>query len=240
MELQQRFLGAGKLLLLAGGFLTTYLLFAAAGMQIALKTREVQVPDLSGRTPEEATTAVAELGLTLRIEPLRRIHPSIPAGRVSQQEPDVGLTTRRRRSVKVWISSGSTAGSVPALVGESETGARRRLAEDALEVLAISEIRSSRYPTNSVVGQEPPPSGQGPAVSLLINRGERGATYVMPDLIGVTGSTAAEILRTRGFRVTVVGEHPYPGVPSGVVLRQYPPAGFQTAHGEPISLEVSR
>jgi serine/threonine-protein kinase len=240
MELKQRFLGAGKLLLLAAGLLTTYLLFAAAGMQFALKTREVQVPDLSGQTLEDATTALAQLGLSLRIEPLRRIHPSIPAGRVSQQEPEPGLTTRRRRSVKVWISSGATAASVPALVGESETGARRRLAEDAFEVLAVSEIRSSRYPTNSVVGQEPPASGQGSAVSLLINRGERGATYVMPDLIGVTGSTAAEILRTRGFRVTVVGEQPYPGVPTGVVLRQYPPAGFQIAHGEPISLEVSR
>jgi len=40
--------------------------------------------------------------------------------------------------------------------------------------------------------------------------------------------------------VAVVGDHPYPGVPAGIVLRQNPQAGFQIAPGEPISLEVSR
>ena len=77
-------------------------------------------------------------------------------------------------------------------------------------------------------------------MSLLVNRGERAATYVMPDLIGVNGDRAAEVLRARGFRASVVGDHPYPGVPAGIVLRQNPQAGFQIAPGEPISLEVSR
>ncbi len=77
-------------------------------------------------------------------------------------------------------------------------------------------------------------------MSLLVNRGERGATYLMPDLIGVNGDRAADVLRSKGFRVAVVGRQPYPGVPAGVVLRQSPLAGFQVAPGEPISLEVSR
>jgi beta-lactam-binding protein with PASTA domain len=77
-------------------------------------------------------------------------------------------------------------------------------------------------------------------VALLVNRGERDASYVMPDLIGVDGERAAELLRAKGFRVAVVGDHPYPGVPAGVVLRQNPQAGFQIAPGEAISLEVSR
>ena len=62
----------------------------------------------------------------------------------------------------------------------------------------------------------------------------------MPDLIGVNGDRAADLLRARGFRVAVVGDHPYPGVPAGIVLRQNPQAGFQISPGEPISLEVSR
>ena len=77
-------------------------------------------------------------------------------------------------------------------------------------------------------------------MALLVNRGERGTSYVMPDLIGVNGDRAADLLRAKGFRVAVVGEHPYPGVPAGIVLRQRPDGGFQIAPGEPISLEVSR
>ena len=62
----------------------------------------------------------------------------------------------------------------------------------------------------------------------------------MPDLIGVNGDRAAEALRQRGFRASVVSTTPYPGIAGGIVLRQNPQAGFQITPGEPISLEVSR
>ena len=233
-------LGIGKLAVLAGALTAMYGLFAFAGLHLALRTREVSVPNIGGLTPQEAQVVLAGVDLALRVEPLRRIHQTIEAGRVAEQDPDPGLTTRRQRSVKIWLSSGHTPGSVPTLIGASERAARRRLEENSFALERLSEIESRRYPTDAVVAQEPPPAGRGQAVSLLINRGERGPTYVMPDLIGVDGTLAADILRARGFRVTVVGEHPYAGLPPGVVLRQSPQAGFQIAPGEPISLEVSR
>jgi beta-lactam-binding protein with PASTA domain len=77
-------------------------------------------------------------------------------------------------------------------------------------------------------------------VSLLLNRGEQATTYVMPDLIGLSGERAADALRTRGFRVTIVGSQPYQGVPAGTVVRQQPAGGFQVGPSDSISLEVSR
>ncbi len=217
-----------------------FLLFAVVGLQVALRLREVSVPNLVGQSVDQATTNLDRMGLHVRVEPLPRIDPRVPAGHVVDQDPATGLTTRSGRSVKVWLSSGASAGSVPTLIGQSERGARARLEEDALRLRGISEIRSNRYPSDAVVGQEPAPQGSVSTVSVLVNRGERGATYVMPDLIGVYGASAAEVLRARGFRVTVVGDHPYPGIEPGVVLRQFPQTGFQIAHGEAISLEVSR
>jgi beta-lactam-binding protein with PASTA domain len=38
----------------------------------------------------------------------------------------------------------------------------------------------------------------------------------------------------------VVAQQPYPGVPSGIILRQFPAAGFQVTPDQPVSLEVSR
>ncbi|MCY4077914.1 MAG: PASTA domain-containing protein [Acidobacteria bacterium] len=231
---------AVRFVALTGALAATFGLSALAGLQLAIRTREVPTPDVTGQTVEEATSQLAAAGLTARLQPLRRIHATIDAGQVAEQDPSPGATTRSRRSVKLWLSSGPTAGEVPPVIGESESGARRRLLDNDVVIESVAEIRSGRYATGAVVAQEPPPSGSGDAVSLLVNRGERGQTYVMPDLIGVGSDSAADILRTRGFRVSVVADHPYPGVPSGVILRQAPAAGFQIAPGEAISLEVSR
>ncbi len=176
----------------------------------------------------------------MKVDETRRVDPKIAAGRILAQEPTPGSTARRQRTVKVWLSAGPRASTVPALTGETERTAQLRLTQDGFALTSIAEIRSEDYPSEVVVAQEPQPKTAGSSVSLLVNRGERGASYVMPDLIGVNGERAAEVFRQRAFRVAVVGSNPYPGIPAGVVLRQSPQAGFQIAPGEPISLEVSR
>ena len=240
MALKTRVWSAGKLLLLGGALLATYLLFAAAAMRLALKTREVRVPTLAGRTVNEASALLADTGLTLKVEEGERLDPKVPAGQILAQEPQAGISTRRQRSVKVWISAGPRSLTIPALTGESERMAQMRVQQNGLELRSVAEIRSAEYAAGSVVAQSPGAQRSSAQVALLVNRGERGTSYVMPDLIGVNGDRAADLLRAKGFRVAVVGEHPYPGVPAGIVLRQRPDGGFQIAPGEPISLEVSR
>jgi len=232
--------GAGKLLVLAAALFGTYVLFAAASMRVALRAREVQIPDLTNHTANEATAMAGSLALAIRVDETRRPDPKIPAGRVIAQEPRPGTTSRQQRTVRVWLSSGVRAVTVPSLTGETERTAQMRLSQDGLEVANLSEIRSDTYGADVVVAQDPAPNTAGARVALLVNRAERAVNYVMPDLIGVNGDQAAEILRSHGIRVAVVGSTPYPGVASGVVLRQSPQAGFQIAPGEPISIEVSR
>ena len=240
MALRTRVWSAGKLLLLAGGLLATYFLFAAAAMRVALRTREVQVPNLTNRTANEASAIANNLGLSIRVDETRRLDPKIAAGRVVAQEPPAGSVARKQRSLRVWLSSGSQAAVVPRLTGETERAADLELAQSGLAVAGLSEIRSEEYASDVVVAQDPAPKAGAASVSLLVNRAERGITYVMPDLIGVNGERAAEILRGHGFRVAVVGSTPYPGVAPGIVIRQSPQGGFQIAPREPISLEVSR
>jgi serine/threonine-protein kinase len=240
MALRTRVWSAGKIVLLGGALVATYLIFAAGAMRLALRAREVQVPDLTNRTANDATAIAAGVGLAIKVDETHRPDPKIAAGRVVAQEPPPGYTTRRQRNVRVWLSAGQRSQIVPALTGESQRTAELRLAQDGLALASVSEIRSQDYAADVVLAQEPPAKTGGNRVSLLVNRGERGVTYVMPDLIGVNGDRAAEILRERGFRVAVVGSNPYPGVAAGIVIRQSPQSGFQIGPGEPISLEVSR
>jgi len=240
MQFRNRVWSAGRLFAIAACLVATYLLFAVTAMRVALKVREVPVPDLRNHTVAEATATLLEEGLVLNVDESGRLDPKIPAGRIALQEPAPGTITRRQRSLRVWLSQGPRITVIPTLTGETERAAQLRLQQDGLSVTSVAEVRSADAPSGTVIAQEPPGAARGTEVALLVNRGEQSHHYVMPDVIGVLGSRAIDMLRTRGFRVTVVGELPYPGVPPGIVLRQFPAAGFQIAGGDPISLEVSK
>lgn len=240
MALRSRVWGAGKLLALLAAFAVTYLLFFALALRLANTAREVVVPSMTGQSVSEARTALSDHGLMLRVEETRRADAKIPAGRIAGQDPPAGRTTRRQRIVKVWLSNGPASAIVPDLVGESQRTAQARAQAAGLEAPSVAEIQSDLGPPDAVLAQVPSAGVRAGRVALLVNRSTETQLYVMPDLIGTSGARAAEVLRQLGFRVTVVGEHPYPGVAPGTVLRQQPLAGYRVTPGEAISLEVSR
>jgi hypothetical protein len=240
MRFGTRVWSLGKLLVLIGALGATYLLFFAISMRVAVKSREVEVPNLVGRTVNDATQTLAELDLALRVDENERSDDTVPAGRIMQQDPPPEVPARQQRTIRVWVSSGPRSTTVPALVGQTERTAQMRVQQDGLEIASTSVFRSTDYPADSVVAQDPPSAVRAPAVSMLLNRGEQATTYVMPDVIGMDGERAADALRRGGFRVSIVGSQPYPGVPPGTVVRQQPPGGFKVAAADAISLEVSR
>ena len=231
---------AGRLLVLVGALGLTYGAFFLASMRVATRTREVKVPDVRGKSVTEASTAIANTGLALRIETPRRADATVPADHVLAQDPEPGTTVRRPRAVRLRVSDGQHASAMPLLTGLSERAAQITLTQENIHVTSTAEIRTTDYPPGVVVAQDPPPKSRASSVTLLVNRAEGGVSYVMPDLIGTPGVRAADILRKDGFLIAIVGDAPYPGLPAGVVIRQTPQAGFEIASGVPISLEVSR
>src|ERR1700709_2671779 len=127
MALRTRVWSAGKLVLLGGALLGTYILFAAASMRVALRAREVQVPDFTNRTANEATALAANLGLGMKVDESRRPDSKIGAGRGLAREPSAGSVARRQRSVRVWLSAGQRSAAMPLLIGETERTAQLRL-----------------------------------------------------------------------------------------------------------------
>ena len=151
-----------------------------------------------------------------------------------------GVRVRRARSVRVWVSAGAHIARAPSLLGETQRSAEIRVSQEGLMIGTVSEIRSALYPPDVVVAQDPPPATQTAEVRLLVNRGEDRATYVMPDLIGLNGDRAADVMRVRGFRVSITSQTAASSIPPGVIVRQTPAGGYQVHPGDAISLEVSR
>src|SRR4029078_1197908 len=126
-------------------------------MRIALRSRDTIVPSLNGKTVNDASTLLINSGLNLKVEEAGRPDPVVPAGKILSQDPEAGTRTRRERSVKVWVSAGPRVTQVPALRGESDLSATLRIHQDGLQLIGISEIRSSEYPSDAVIAQTPAP-----------------------------------------------------------------------------------
>ena len=240
MPISARVWTAGKLLLLVGALATTFVVFAILAARVAVRARDVTVPDLVGRPVGEATALAASLELHLNVEGQRRPDLKVPSGHVLGQEPPPGSQARRQRSIRVWLSSGPRIARAPALVGESQRAAEIRLVQEGLVGGSVAEIRSDLYPPDVVVAQDPAPGTETADVRLLVNRGEDRAAYVMPDLIGVSGDRAADILRGQGFRVSITAQAEATGLPAGIVTRQVPAGGYPVHPGDAISIEGSR
>jgi serine/threonine-protein kinase len=240
MALSTRVWNAGQFLVISVALLATYGLFFITSMGVAIRARNVSVPDVAGKSIAEAEAALAAQGLSARLDPIRRSDASVPADHVLAQEPAAGSTLRRGRAVKLRISEGDTLPDIPNVIGLTEQDARARLDYAKVELAGVTEIQTGDLDADRVVSQDPPAKTTGRAVTLLVNRGALGVTYVMPDLIGTPERRVTEMLRARGFRVAVVGYAAYPGLGGGVIIRQTPQAGFRIPPGDTISLEVSR
>jgi hypothetical protein len=63
--------------------------------------------------------------------------------------------------------------------------------------------------------RKPASATRAEGVALLVSRGQRDLSYVMPDLIGRDARSVLEILERAGLKVTDVRYRSYPGVAPG-------------------------
>src|SRR5262245_50892415 len=134
MPFKTRVWNVGKIMVLAGALAGTFLLFASIGMGVAVRARQVTVPNLVGKPIDEASREAANLDLLVRVEEGRRPDLKLPAGYVLGQDPAPGSPVRRQRSMRLWLSSGPHIALAPALVGEQQRSAEIRLSQDGLAI----------------------------------------------------------------------------------------------------------
>ena len=121
MPLRARILKFGKLSLLVGALGGTFGLSAFAGMQAALKTREVTTPDLRGLSPQDADRRLAGVGAPHAHRAAASHSPGHrggSGGRAGSGPRHHDAPPAQRQAV---AQLGSEPGrKVPTLIGESE------------------------------------------------------------------------------------------------------------------------
>jgi serine/threonine-protein kinase len=208
----------------------------------AVHSGTLAVPDLRGMTPETARQQAHDLGLDVDVDPAGVFSPSVPVGEIADQEPLPGFHVKTGSVVVVRESLGSERVSVPPVAGDSVAAAIGRLEQAGLvvgtRVVVQGAGRGEGVLTSAPApGTEVPP---GSTVDLLVNATPRRPTWVMPSLLSSSEAEVARLCRAHQLRLGQVHEVPYPGLPPGLVLRQYPPAGSPMRQSDIVAVWVSQ
>ena len=217
------------------------LVAAAGALSDWLFPREVNVPDVVGRTEAEARSILERSGLAYAVD--RRVYSTtVPAGVVVSQDPEPGRQVREGRKVWATVSLGPEVGEVPDVVGQPLREARVQLAQQGFVVGEVQEGLAPGMPAGVVVAQDPPPGSRvekGRPVRLTVSRGPEAATVVLPDLRGMSVQEATSQLEQLGLQLGLTSAR-YSSHPPGVIIDQQPPAGSELRPGDRVDLVYSQ
>jgi serine/threonine-protein kinase len=227
---------AALTIVLAVGFTTaTYL-----GMHFVVLPRlpvhAVDVPSLSGLTPDQARGLLEPRGLLLILDEERPDERAAP-GTLIDQRPLAGSRLRRGEDVHAAVAK---AVRMPKLVGLTVDAARDALDGLKLRPGAVTEVSSATLPKGQVVAQNPVPGSEGRpdgTVDLQVSSGP--AATAVPSVVGKSKSTAKDVLEKAGFAIGSTHMGSNDDYDSGIVIRQNPAANTQAAPGTKIYLTIN-
>jgi len=220
-------------------FLNLFFLSAILSFQVTLQGETVTVPDLLGKTLDEARADLEKRKVHITQVGVR-LHDRWERGRIIFQDPPPETRVKLNAEIQVLLSAGKEKAAVPDLLGKNLQDILGILEEAGLRKGKVSHVHSPRFAAGKIIAQYPPPgveAGRGSEVSVLVSQ---GAHDLMPDLIGKKVSPVLSQLKALGFNVGNIRYRYYHGLDSGTIINQTPPPGSKIQKRNRIALEVSK
>jgi len=200
------------------------------------------VPDLGGRTVAEARRIAHDRGLNVEPEKPGVYSTTVPVGAIARQEPRPGFHVKSGATIRVRLSLGGERVEVPAVAGESLQGAVGVLEQVGLRPGRRVQV-AGMAEGDSVIATDPPigtPVPPETSVDILLNQIPKRSLWVMPSLLEWNVDRVRAFCSRNRFRLGQIHRVVYPGVASGQVLRQYPPAGSPLSTSDIITVWASQ
>lgn len=225
--------------------------FAAWWSLISALTNDVlTVPDLRGRTLEEARFALSSRSLTAEISEEREHSQEIDVDLVLRSDPAAGSRLKRGRTVRLVLSSGFERVLVPDLLNKSLREAELLGDQRDFRVGNINRAYSEAVPIGRIIAQNPAPHTAlvTETVDVLVSAGPHPSLMLIPDMDGKPVLPIRDALRAKGLNVEIYPRGGNEDISNAdpfqlrrmYVYRQWPPAGsfMDMASAETIILRV--
>lgn len=201
---------------------------------------KVEVPNLVGLTPEQASRALDKVGLQLPpTGPQERVvEDDNQIGKVVSSNPPAGQQVPDGSTVTITIGVEPDTVNVPNVVGTDIEQARSNIEGAGLSV-QVQQVDAAE-PQGQVLSQDPGGGTEVEAGSTVTLEVSRGNQIQMPDLTGQTPEQAQQTLQNLGWK----GELTVRRVPvsdssqEGVVVGQDVAPGTEIAKNQTITVDV--
>jgi serine/threonine-protein kinase len=191
----------------------------------------VAVPDVTGRTVEQATSALEAAGLN-RGNVAQVFSDRIEEGHVVRQDPS-GDRAPAGSAVDLWVSKGHAPVAVPGVVGKSQDRAESMLRKAGF-VPVVQVAFSDDVPRGKVISVDPleaTATPYGDPVTITVSQGPQ--EFDAPSFVGLTKAQAETKAQAVGLHLSFVY---LPNTPGTVVFTQSPGAGTTVRNGDTITL----
>ena len=203
---------------------------------------DVQIPDVVGKTMEEAKMEIENAKLTFSVAK-EIFSADVPEGCVISQDPKFksNYSIKEGNTVSVVISKGVELVKMPKVVGLEYAEAETALTDLGLKIEKIEEI-SQKVEAGYVVSQDVSENTEvevGTSVKIHVSKGNGKKKFNVPDVVGKEGEEAKKQLTDLGLEVTVK-EKEDSSKSDGVVLEQSIEDGTEVEEGTRINITVNK
>ncbi len=198
--------------------------------------QSIAVPEVCGKTEEEAINIIKQANLNPEIE-AHRFDPVIEKGKVIIQDPLPGKKVKTGRSVKIIISKGVEKVILPHIIGLDLEKAKQILAKYDMEIVIAESIFSDSIDEGKIVAVSPTPEEEvpkGTKISIKLSLGKR---IVIPELTGLKLDEALTLLKENNLIVGEIKEIEGSGEP-GTIVMQSPQSGSFARNQDSVNLVI--
>lgn len=202
----------------------------------------VVVPDLSGKNVVYVLELLTDLGLNTKVKG-SEYNADVPENNVIFQEPEPGAEIKKGRDVRIVISKGAKSILMPNLKGLFVRQARIILEENSLRRGEISGTYSNSIKKDEIIAQFPFQGTmitRGECVNLLVSVGVRPRAYKMPDLLGLSLSSAITVIESIDLVLGEIKTHFYKDKPINTVVAQELLFGYRVTQGSTVNIVINR
>ena len=201
----------------------------------------VEVPDLRGRTEEEAKKILNDMELGIKVDPERQPSNQYEEGQIMAQDKEPGTEVDKNTTITVTISSGEEAKTttVPDVVNREESEAEQMIRDANLTVAHGEAQYDDNVAEGNVISSNPVAGTEieeGQTVTIVVSLGQKPAT--VPDIRGMSAADAEAALSAEGL-VGSASEDYSDTVEAGKVISQSVDPNSEVDKGTTVSYVVS-